>query len=423
MIKIIQNLSAKLASIEIWVISSCVLFSMFYPRALLGVVGIGVFFWFVRWFVNGRFTERTPVDGGVLLLLLMIPVTMWVTALPSITYLQVYRLLTGMLLFYAMVNWTRTNSRLRWMVACTILASFFLALFATISVEWTQQKLLFLPASLYDRFILLVKDTVQRNVMAGNLIILFPISLGLLLFAWKELRGWNRLILTVIVCTIFGILILTQSRGALVALGVVLILLIALRWKWGWIVIPISLAAVGGTIVLWGADIFMEVLSSGVSLEGLQGRLEVWSRAIYMIQDFPFTGIGLGLFRDVADTLYPFFLNAPGSVPHAHNLFLQVAVDLGLPGLIAWASIFIGAIISSWQIYRIGKKQSKSWFVGLGAGFLCTQIALFVHGIFDAVTWGALRPAPILWAVWGLIIACSMQVESWCDTVYLPKKT
>jgi putative inorganic carbon (HCO3(-)) transporter len=327
------------------------------------------------------------------------------------------------LLFYAIVNWTRNYYRLRWIVACAILASFFLALFATISVEWAQQKLLFIPASLYDRFTLLVKDTVQRNVMAGNLIILFPISIGLLLFAWKELRGWSRLLLIIVACTDFGILILTQSRGAFVALGVVLILLIALRWKWGWVIIPISLVALGGVIAFWGPDKFLTVLSSGVSLGGLEGRLEVWSRAIYMIQDFPFTGVGLGLFGEVADNLYPFFLAAPGSVPHAHNLFLQVAVDLGLPGLIAWASILIGAIVSSCQIYRIGKKQSNAWFVGLGAGCLCTQIALIVHGIFDAVTWGMVRPAPILWAVWGLIIACSMHVESWCDIVRLPKTT
>jgi len=421
--KIIHNFTVKLASIEIWIVSACVLLSIIYPRALLGVVGIGVTFWFIRRVANGHFTIRTPVDGGILLLLLMTLVTLWVTALPANTYPQVYRLLTGVLLFYAIINWTSTYNRLQSIVAGAILASFFLVLFATISVEWVQEKFLFIPAAFYDRFVLLVKDTVQRNVMAGNLIILFPISLGLLLFAWKELRGWMRFLLTLVACTILGILILTQSRGAIVALGVVLILLVVLRWKWGWIVVPISLLAVGGIIALWGADKFLAVLSSGISLGGLEGRLEVWSRAIYMIQDFPFTGVGLGLFGDVADNLYPFFLAAPGSVPHAHNLFLQVAVDLGLPGLIAWASIFIGAIVSSWQVYRIGKKQSKSWFIGLGAGFLCTQIALLVHGIFDAVTWGAVRPAPILWAVWGLIMAGSMHVESWCDSNHPPTRT
>jgi putative inorganic carbon (HCO3(-)) transporter len=241
--------------------------------------------------------------------------------------------------------------------------------------------------------------------MAGNLVILFPVTLGLLLFAWKELRGWNRLLLTIVAGTVCGILILTQSRGALIALGVILILLIALRWKWGWIIMPISFAAVGGMIALWGADKFLEVLSSGVSLQGLQGRLEVWSRAIYMIQDFPFTGVGLGLFGDVADTLYPFFLNAPGSVPHAHNLFLQIAVDVGIPGLIAWLSILFIMLTLSWQLHRFGRLRGDNWTAGLGAGLLCSQLALIVHGLLDAVTWGTVRPTPILWAVWGLICA------------------
>ena len=63
-------------------------------------------------------------------------------------------------------------------------------------------------------------------------------------------------------------------------------------------------------------------------------RLEIWSRAIYMLQDFPFTGIGMGAFRQVANLLYPFFLAGPdaerlvdeGLVPSAdyigHDLWL-----------------------------------------------------------------------------------------------------
>jgi hypothetical protein len=118
---------------------------------------------------------------------------------------------------------------------------------------------------------LLVNDTVHRNVMAGYLIILFPVTLGLLLFTWRELRGWNRFLLLVVASATFGILILTPSRGALLALGVVLLLIIVLRWKWGWIAIPISLDTVDGIIAFWGSNRFVEVLSSGVALEGFQG--------------------------------------------------------------------------------------------------------------------------------------------------------
>jgi putative inorganic carbon (HCO3(-)) transporter len=36
---------------------------------------------------------------------------------------------------------------------------------------------------------------------------------------------------------------------------------------------------------------------------------------------------------------------------------------------------------------------------------LCSQLALGVHGLFDAVTWGMVRPAPLIWAIWGLALA------------------
>ena len=124
-----------------------------------------------------------------------------------------------------------------------------------------------------------------------------------------------------------------------------------------------------------------------------------------MIQDFPITGVGMGLFSDVADNLYPFFLNSPGSVPHAHNLFLQIAVDMGIPGLITWLSIFFIVIATAWQLYKYGQKRRDSWASGFGAGLLCSQVALIAHGIFDAAIWNNARPAAIIWGIWGLACA------------------
>ena len=106
-----------------------------------------------------------------------------------------------------------------------------------------------------------------------------------------------------------------------------------------------------------------------------------------MIQDFPITGIGMGLFTDLADRLYPFFLNAPGSVTHAHNLFLQIGVDVGIPGLIAWLATLGIMVVISWQVYRFGLLRGDQWSTSLGAGLFCSQAALIVHGLLDATSW------------------------------------
>ena len=124
-----------------------------------------------------------------------------------------------------------------------------------------------------------------------------------------------------------------------------------------------------------------------------------------MLQDFPFTGIGMGTFRQVASLLYPFFLAGPDAeIPDAHNLFLQVGVDLGLPGLIAWLALLILVVWASWRVYWRGRAANDLRLAGLGAGLLASQAALVVHGLTDAATWGS-RPAVIVWAIWGLAMA------------------
>ena len=203
-----------------------------------------------------------------------------------------------------------------------------------------------------------------------------------------------------------GIVILTQSRGAVLALGIVVLALISLRFRRGWLALPTSLLALILLMNSIGADNFFDTVSTGISLGGIEGRIDIWSRAVYMIQDFPVTGIGMGLFGEVADLLYPFFLAPPQAVPHAHNVLLQIAVDLGLPGLIAWLSTWMIVSYTAWRLFRHGKVRNSDWTTGLGAGLLGSQIALLTHGMVDATIWGMVKPAPLVWVIWGYSIAC-----------------
>ena len=89
----------------------------------------------------------------------------------------------------------------------------------------------------------------------------------------------------------------------------------------------------------------------------------------------------------------------------AHNLFLQVAVDLGIPGLIAWLAILLGAFYSAWRVQREAARSKLIWMRGFAVGLLACQAALVVHGMVDAVAWGMVRPAPLVWGLWGLAAA------------------
>lgn len=404
-------LARRLMDVEVPVVAAVTAATFIDSRFLMLAVGVGLAFWPLRWRVNGRFTLRTPADWGIAGLLLMLPVTLWVTAYPEETRVQVLRLICGILLFYSLVNWASSPARLRWVGRGLALVGVGLAGFALVSVRWNEYKLPFIPDAVYRNFPRLVSDDVHPNVMGGALVILLALVLGQLLFGGREQgRRQNRLEnagLLLAALAMLVVLLLTKSRGAWMGLAAALGVLGMLRWRRGWLALGLGAAGLGVWIASIGWKPFLELLTANEAISGLDGRIEIWSRGLYLVRDFPLTGAGMGAYGPLVDRLYPFFLEPPGSIPHAHNIFLQVAVDLGLPGLLAWLAAFGGVVVCSVRVWRYGRGGSHRWMWGLGAGLLASLAAVAVHGLTDAIVWTMVRSAPLLWAIWGLACAAA----------------
>jgi putative inorganic carbon (HCO3(-)) transporter len=210
-------------------------------------------------------------------------------------------------------------------------------------------------------------------------------------------------------------LFLTQSRGGWVGAGTGLLAAVALwaltgRRRWQRVLgLALPLALVGlalATLWILGADRIGDLLYGAaegsvetvVGAISVQGRVEVWSRAISALRDFPFTGLGLGTFRRVAPVLYPFFLlGSHQDISHSHNVFLQVAVDTGLPGLVGYLGLLAVAGSVGWQRIRRG-----GWDRWLGLGVLSGLIGYHVFGLADTVALGS-KPSFLFWWVLGLL--------------------
>jgi putative inorganic carbon (HCO3(-)) transporter len=405
MIRQIQLVARHLASVEIWPVALLAGASVVSSKALPWAIGVAGLFWVIRYLAYGRLSVRSAVDWPVALMALMLPVSLWVTALPAITRPAVGYLLLGIVLFYAITNWTASPGRLRLLTAGFLLAGFLLTLSAPFSgIQPAISKLPFVPWSIYTSLPHVLPDTVHPNVMAGPLAILLPVALALLVFAWRQLTWYFRGLVGVAALAMALVLVLTQSRGGLLALGATLVVLILMRWRRGWLLlIAVAVAAIIAFRYL-GANAVIAHLTTDRTFDGVEGRLMVWSSALSMIRDFPFTGVGMGTFRPVAERLYALY-DPSGTFTHAHNLVLQVGVDLGFPGLVAWLATLMLAVTGSWWLYRQGRAAGDGWLSGLGAGLFCSQVALVTHGLVDAVTWGGVRPAIITWALWGLAMA------------------
>jgi putative inorganic carbon (HCO3(-)) transporter len=247
------------------------------------------------------------------------------------------------------------------------------------------------------------------------------------------MQGW-RMAAVIIFClaaTFFvaAIFLLCQSRGGYIGLALTLpvLIIIALprRWRWYSLIALVVLAIVLGFIVAthweavrtWvtGSDLAADPALSSNTLEG---RLEIWSRAIYGIQDFPYTGMGINTFRKVVTVLYPLFTIGPDiDIGHAHNEFLQAALDLGIPGLIAFLALYIGAfwmLADIWRTTRQPSLNTEQWSLvtrflalGLGGGL----VAHMLYGLTDAVALGA-KPGVQFWMLLGLIVGLHRQAQN-----------
>jgi len=221
--------------------------------------------------------------------------------------------------------------------------------------------------------------------------------------AWA--RGWVLpSLLAVGLLLMIGTLALTQSRSAILGTGVALLLLASFRRRW---LRPALLLALVAAALAWHYVEPQAILHSmlAVGTEGMVAtRFDMWQRALYMIQDFPYTGVGLNMYSQTANSLYPFFTILPERVlrlTHAHNVFLQVAVDLGLPGLVAYLALQMGFGAAWWTAYR---RPALGPLRALAVGLLCSMVAYHVYGIGDCLTLGA-KPGVVIWAMWGLVAA------------------
>lgn len=395
-----------LAQIELGVVGLLVALGVVYFPLLPIALTVGALFWLVRAMAHGRITVRSLADWPLGLLILMLLITACATPLPEITTPQIYSLLSNIVLYYAIVNWTTTLLRVRLVTNGLILTGLILALSAPFTVEWfAETKLLFIPEAIYRALPLLISNPIHPNVLAGALVTLLSCALGWLAFGWQALRRSERWLAVASVLAMATVLVLSKSRGGMTGLSAALLVLVVLRWRRGWLILPLTTLASG--LITWqvGLSRVINTLTRTRSIGGIEGRLEIWSRALYIIQDFPFTGVGMGTFEQTVNNWFPFFtISAETHIPHAHNLFLQIAVDLGLPGLCAWLAILLLVIAASWRIYQHGQVITNNLLTGLGVGLVCSQIALVVHGLTDAVTWGT-RPAIAVWAIWGLSMA------------------
>jgi putative inorganic carbon (hco3(-)) transporter len=350
----------------------------------------------------------TPLNGALALMTVMVLVSLWATFDIEFSASKVLGVVLGIAMFFAIVSAMRGSSRTEIALDLFILAGTALAIVGLLGTNWIGKVPVVggitarLPAVI--RGVPGQAEGFQPNAVAGALVMFVPLQIAFVFASRSNTTLLRRLLHLIALMIVGGTLLLTQSRSGWVALavglcawaiwnsrrsrvavlGVVLIVAVALAMSWTRLGPLLSRAA-----------------GSGIR-EDTAGRMELWSRAIYGIQDFPITGMGMNAFRKVMPVFYPTFLASPDTdVAHAHNHLLQAALDLGLPGLIAYLALWFGAAgLLTMSIRRSTDRDQRRIISGLAAG----MIAYFVFGTADTIALGA-KVGIFFWIALGLIVA------------------
>jgi putative inorganic carbon (HCO3(-)) transporter len=377
--------------------------------------------WVLHRLARGRFFTATPLDIPILLLLATLPVGWWAAAQPELALPHLIRYLIAVALFYALVNTFAAAGagRVALAGAGMLAGTALVAVLSALGMASSGAK--FLPAGLPQSIPRLISAFwnprgFHPNIVGGFLAMSVPVTAA---YAWAG-RGWaRRLLFGLLLAGEVFVLILTQSRGGILGFGVALLVVAVGRdRRWAWLALALAVVAVAG-MALYGLQPTLDLVMGGGAgglVRSAESRLELYSRGIYMLQDFPFTGIGLGMFPRVLPILYPLFLVDPSTeFGHVHNIYLQMGIDHGFPGLVAFLALVILLGVLGAQTVR--QSRGRPW-EPLAIGLVAGLAAYLTHGMVDAVGYSP-RAHILLWGHFGLLVAlwysckvCRMEGDS-----------
>lgn len=362
-----------------------------------------------RVIVYRRLWTLTPIDGLLVALVILILLNYYFAPYTRSLWIG-SRALMGVPLVFCIVEFARRRGNTNRLIMGTILLGLLIGVLGITSAQWSDKSTLLKP-------ILDLLPTIRNfpgaakgfnvNEIAGAMIWLLPLTAGVAIYSWRnpeDAGSPRRFYATLTFVVLFIALFLGQSRlailGMVVALAILIFALIpANKWR---VLALISLVIFSVVEIV----LFIGVFSPDEALEArdeasFTSRVYIWQSAIEMIVDYPLTGVGMNKYRlTPVRERYPVRGYENRILPHAHNEWLQIGADLGIPGILLLAGWHLGMLYMSVRIWQRGDAYERAIGISLLAG-------LIAHGAFgmgDAVTlWD--RFSFVFWLLIGLTAA------------------
>ncbi|MEO6051838.1 MAG: O-antigen ligase family protein [Pyrinomonadaceae bacterium] len=321
----------------------------------------------------GTFSESAGVSA--------IPRTISVEPFATqVTALHIFALCT----FFALVLvYLESAARLRRIVTVITVFGFIYGFYAILQMVLSPDKIygVYKPQSAVP-----FGSFVNRHDFAAIMEMALSIPLGMI-FSGSVVRD-KRLLYIVAIALMGSSLLLSGSRGGLIALIAEIMLLVILTSRAkgrrnlvlkAALSVALVAAAVGGAIFV-GGDTSLTRFSDAAREDNVSSsRTQIWGVTIKVIAENLPLGAGLGAYAQAFTKHDP--TSGYARVEQAHNDYLQVLADAGIVGLI------IGALFLFW-FFREGLRNvasTNTFRRGIAVGAFAGCFAILVHSLFDFV--------------------------------------
>jgi putative inorganic carbon (HCO3(-)) transporter len=310
--------------------------------------------------------------------------------------------------FYAIDGWLQDRTKLVRVLKILLLSTIGVALFGfyqAIDGSYTDIYFRLYPfheESLEPWVGRITSFLFHFNSLAGYLNLVIPFAVACAVLARD--RALQVLGLAC-ACAAAVAVVLTQSRGGILALAGVLVIGV-------WLLVPRLVARIA--ICCGGALVCLFLLPPLLNhFDRLQGvdeftqdtRLAAWQAAVIMFLDHPLLGVGYGNYRFLSANFVPGA--EPGKV-ESHNLYLGSLAETGLIGFLAFFALLRAFLLLSLRSMR--GQDGLSRIVAFG---VCGAItATLIHGAVDYLFNISPQFGTLFWLVLGLGSCAMMRATS-----------
>jgi hypothetical protein len=395
---------------------------MIQPEWGLWIILVALLPWMVR-LISGRFPfQRTPLDWLIAVFLVTAWVGYWASYDRTEAWSKIWFIVLGILLFYALSGQPWQNLARISYILFSIGVGVSIYYLLTHDFAAVPRKLEFVNAigmGIMNIRPLTGWTSIHPNYVAGTIALTVPFVLHPI---WQRLQSGDRFPASYILLVSAGLaiagfaLMMSTSRGVLLAMasGIGAVLLVKLiKSKNGWrenramlfVTLFIYLCAVVAFLYAGPAHSAGEGTGASYYADGSRG--ELFSMSLYLLADYPFTGGGVGSFPGLFSH---YLLNLPFFyLPNSHNLFLDVAIEQGVFGGLAFLLLYLAGLSN--VSGRIARERVRPVFSAI---MVFTLVAAMVHGMVDNYLYNG--PGAVL-----SLFLVGLSTNRWKDEAALPR--